>query len=178
VGVAALLFFSAILVALGVSGSGVVAGYAIGGVILSIVGLIGAAFVKSHPRLASAAMLISGGLGFSVVLGFRIGALLLLVAGIIGLIRKEKSVEPTPATPSLPVRFEEEKARAEVEIGSIAYWPPGKALCIFFGATPVSKREEPRAYGSVNVFAKVVGDPTVFRKVRDDDEVILERHES
>ena len=102
VGVAALLFFSAILVALGVSGSGVVAGYAIGGVILSIVGLIGAAFVKSHPRLASAAMLISGGLGFFVVLGFWIGALLLLVAGIIGLIRKEKPVEPKPATPSPP----------------------------------------------------------------------------
>ena len=79
---------------------------------------------------------------------------------------------------SIPVRLEEEKARAEVEIGSIAYWPPGKALCVFFGATPVSKHEEPRAYSPVNVFAKVVGDPTVFRKVRDNDEVILERHES
>lgn len=78
---------------------------------------------------------------------------------------------------SVPVDLKEEKARAEVEIGSVAYWPPGKALCIFFGATPVSKHGEPRAYSPVSVFAKVVGDPTVFRKVRDNDEVLLERHE-
>ncbi|WP_455363702.1 cyclophilin-like fold protein [[Eubacterium] cellulosolvens] len=78
---------------------------------------------------------------------------------------------------SIPVDLKEEKARAEVEMGSVAYWPPGKALCIFFGATPVSKHGEPRAYSPVNVFAKVVGDPTVFRKVRDKDEVLLERHE-
>lgn len=79
---------------------------------------------------------------------------------------------------SIPVDLKEEKARAEVEVGSIAYWPPGKALCVFFGATPVSKHGEPRAYSPVNVFAKVIGDPTVFKKVRDNDEVLLERHEA
>jgi len=79
---------------------------------------------------------------------------------------------------SIPVDFKEEKARAEVEVGSIAYWPPGKALCIFFGATPVSQHGEPRAYSPVNVFAKVVGDPTVFKRVRDNDEVLLERYEA
>jgi len=66
----------------------------IGGLVLSILGLIGAAFVKTHPRIASVAMLISGGLGLFVALGMWIGTLLLLVAGIIGLIRKEKRVEP------------------------------------------------------------------------------------
>jgi len=76
---------------------------------------------------------------------------------------------------SIPVNLNEEKARAEVEVGSIAYWPPGKALCIFFGATPVSQHGEPRAYSPVNVFAKVVGDPTVFSKVRDNDQVLLEK---
>lgn len=79
---------------------------------------------------------------------------------------------------SIPVDLKEEKARAEVEVGSITYWPPGKALCIFFGATPVSKHGEPRAYSPVNVFAKVIGDPTVFKKVRDNDEVLLERYEA
>ena len=79
---------------------------------------------------------------------------------------------------SIPVDLKEEKARAEVEVGSIAYWPPRKALCIFFGATPVSKHGEPRAYSPVNVFAKVIGDPTVFKKVRDNDEVLLEKHEA
>jgi hypothetical protein len=78
---------------------------------------------------------------------------------------------------SIPVNLGEEKARAEVEIGGIAYWPPGKALCIFFGPTPVSQHGEPRAYSPVNVFAKVLGDATVLRRVLD-DEVFLERHES
>lgn len=29
--------------------------------------------------------------------------------------------------------------RQDVEIGDLAYWPPGKALCLFFGPTPVSQ---------------------------------------
>jgi hypothetical protein len=78
---------------------------------------------------------------------------------------------------SIPVSLKEEKAKAEVEVGSVAYWPPGKALCIFFGATPVSEHGEPRAYSPVNVFAKVVVDPTVFKKVRDGEQVTLERVE-
>jgi len=76
---------------------------------------------------------------------------------------------------STPVGLKEEKARAEVEVGSIAYWPPGKALCIFFGATPVSQHGEPRAYSPVNVFAKIETNPAVFKKVRDGDEVTVEK---
>lgn len=76
---------------------------------------------------------------------------------------------------STPVGLKEERARAEVEVGSIAYWPPGKALCIFFGATPVSQHGEPRAYSPVNVFAKVETNPAVFKKVRDGDEVTVEK---
>ena len=40
----------------------------------------------------------------------------------------------------------------EVEIGTLAYWPTGSALCIFFGPTPVSTGSKPRAYSPVNVF--------------------------
>lgn len=73
--------------------------WAVGGVILSAIGLIGAAFVKSHPRPAGATMIISGILGLFVALGFWVGALLLLVAGIIALIRKEKPMQPPPPAP-------------------------------------------------------------------------------
>lgn len=76
---------------------------------------------------------------------------------------------------STTLDLKEEKARAEVEVGSIAYWPPGKALCIFFGPTPASRHGEPRAYSPVNVFAKIVGDPTAFKKVLDGEQVLLER---
>ena len=30
-------------------------------------------------------------------------------------------------------------------VGDVAIWPPGRALCIFFGPTPVSRGAEPRA---------------------------------
>jgi len=75
---------------------------------------------------------------------------------------------------STPVDAEEENARVEVEIGSVAYWPPGKAVCIFFGPTPVSTGTAPRAASNVNVFAKVVGDSSVFKRVRDGDEIRLQ----
>lgn len=78
---------------------------------------------------------------------------------------------------STSVVHKEENARTEVEIGSIAYWPPGKAICVFFGPTPVSKHGEPRAYSPVNVFAKIVGDAAAFKKVYDNDEVVLEKRE-
>jgi len=52
----------------------------------------------------------------------------------------------------------EENAKEEVDIGTIAYWPPGKAFCIFFGPTPVSTSLKPRAYSPVNVIGKINGD--------------------
>ncbi len=76
---------------------------------------------------------------------------------------------------SIPVKVKEENGREEVEIGSVAYWPPGNALCIFFGATPASDHGEPHAASPVNVFAKVVGDATVFKKVRGNEQVILNK---
>jgi hypothetical protein len=75
----------------------------------------------------------------------------------------------------IPIGLKEEKSRAEVEIGDLAYWPPGNAICIFFGATPASKHGEPRAYSPVNVFAKIIGDAAAFKKVQDGDQVTLER---
>lgn len=49
-------------------------------------------------------------------------------------------------------------AREIVEFGTLAYWPTGSALCIFFGRTPVSTDEKPRAYSPVNVFGRIIGE--------------------
>jgi len=68
-----------------------------------------------------------------------------------------------------------EEAQQTVDVGDIGYWPPGKAFCVFFGPTPASKGKEPRAASPVNVFARIVGDPLVFRKVKDGDKVRIER---
>jgi len=75
----------------------------------------------------------------------------------------------------IPVTVGLEEAQQTVDVGDIAYWPPGKAFCIFFGPTPASKGKEPRAASPVNVFAKIVGDPLVFRKVKDGDKVRIEK---
>lgn len=62
-------------------------------------------------------------------------------------------------------------ARAEVEIGELGYWPVGRAFCIFFGPTPVSTDDRPRAYSPVNVVGRVLGDATQLRAVVDNTPV-------
>jgi hypothetical protein len=56
-------------------------------------------------------------------------------------------------------------AREEVEVGELGYWPTGRAFCIFFGPTPVSTGERPRAYSPVNVLGRVLGDAKQLRAV-------------
>lgn len=76
---------------------------------------------------------------------------------------------------SIPVDASQENGKEVVELGDIAYWPPGKAFCIFFGRTPASRGDEIRAASAVNVFGRIVGDPLVFKKVSSGEEVIIER---
>lgn len=66
-------------------------------------------------------------------------------------------------------------AKDIVGLGDVAYWPEGACFCIFFGKTPASKGEEIRAASKVNVFGKIIGDCKVFKKVKSNDLVILER---
>lgn len=49
----------------------------------------------------------------------------------------------------------EAQAKAEVDEGDLAYWPAMPAFCIFFGPTPVSTGNRPRAASPVNVFGKL-----------------------
>ncbi|UCE52013.1 MAG: hypothetical protein JSV31_22540 [Desulfobacterales bacterium] len=66
----------------------------------------------------------------------------------------------------IPLNAElEADAREEVEVGDLGYWPAGPAFCIFFGPTPVSRGDTPRAYSPVNVFGQVVGDAKQFKTV-------------
>lgn len=78
---------------------------------------------------------------------------------------------------SIGVSVQSENAKDVVEVGDVAYWPPGQALCIFFGPTPASRGQEPRAASPVNVFGKVLNDASVFRKVRSGEEVVITKAE-
>jgi len=68
-----------------------------------------------------------------------------------------------------------EAPREVVDLGDLAYWPPGRAFCIFFGPTPASRGDECRAASAVNVVGKLQGDPAVFKKVRSGARVTIER---
>jgi uncharacterized protein len=66
----------------------------------------------------------------------------------------------------IPVMIEEsENARDVLEMGALAYWPPGNAFCIFFGRTPASRGNEIRAASAVNPIGRVIGDPTILKQV-------------
>jgi hypothetical protein len=71
-----------------------------------------------------------------------------------------------------------ESPRAVVEMGDLGYWPPGSAFCIFFGPTPASEGTEIRPASPVNVFGRIVGDPTVFKRARAGTLVRVERGSS
>ena len=70
---------------------------------------------------------------------------------------------------------EEEGASDVVEMGAVAYWPPGQALCLFFGRTPASRGDEIRAASAVNVIGAVEGDATALKQVRSGTRVVVER---
>lgn len=76
---------------------------------------------------------------------------------------------------AIPVKLKEESAQAIVSLGDLGYWPPGHAFCMFFGPTPVSRGQEIRPASPVNVLGRIVGDPTVLKKVQDGETVTLER---
>ena len=58
-------------------------------------------------------------------------------------------------TSETPVVVEEENAKSLVELSNVAYWPPGKAICLFFGPTPIGKKGEIKPYSPVNIIGKI-----------------------
>ena len=74
---------------------------------------------------------------------------------------------------TIPVTAGAEDARELVGLGDIAYWPPGKAMCIFFGKTPVSRGDEIRPASPVNLIGKVEGDYKLLKKVKDGEEITI-----
>jgi uncharacterized protein len=76
----------------------------------------------------------------------------------------------------IPVESKQEpQARSDMSVGEIAYWPTGKAFCIFFGPTPASRGKQPRAASPVNPLGNIQGDARKFRSVKDGEKIGLER---
>ena len=68
----------------------------------------------------------------------------------------------------VPVAFAlDSTATTSVKAGDIGYWPPGKALAIFFGPTPMSTGDDPVPASEVNIVGRIEGDATLLRNVKD-----------
>lgn len=65
---------------------------------------------------------------------------------------------------SIPVKIGAENSQTECEVGDVGYWPDGNGFCIFFGKTPASSGDKPVAASPVNIFAKIEGDPSIFKQ--------------
>ena len=67
-------------------------------------------------------------------------------------------------TDPLPVDSDAENSRPSVDLMDVAFWPPGKAICLFFGPTPISKNGMIIPYSPVNVIGKIKETDTGFLK--------------
>jgi hypothetical protein len=58
----------------------------------------------------------------------------------------------------IPIKMGEEKAKPTVELGTIAFWPMGSALCVFYGNS--------QPYSPVSILGKITSGLDLFKQVR------------
>ena len=68
-------------------------------------------------------------------------------------------------------------ATAVVEKGTIAFWQPGNALCLFWGPTPASRGDEIRAASAVSVCGMIDGDASELAGAPSGGEIRIARAE-
>jgi len=66
-----------------------------------------------------------------------------------------------------PVRMGTEKPKSKVEVGTMAYWPMGSALCVFYGPTD--------PYSPVNLVGKVTSNLEMFRSLKSGTKIRVEK---
>jgi len=66
----------------------------------------------------------------------------------------------------IPVKMGEEKAKATVETGTIAFWPMGSALCVFYGQS--------QPYSPVSILGKITNNLELFKQVKSGTRIKVE----
>ena len=65
-----------------------------------------------------------------------------------------------------PISQPRENAKSIVELNDVAYWPTGKAICLFYGPTPIGNPGEITPASPVNVIGKIIfPDKTILNDV-------------
>jgi len=91
----------------------------------------------------------------------------------VGMIVRKLPIEGRTATWKEEVYFEisvkmgEEKAKSTVEKGTIAFWPMGSAICVFYGET--------QPYSPVNVLGMITENLDLFSRVKSGTKIKMEK---
>lgn len=67
----------------------------------------------------------------------------------------------------IPVKMGEEKPKPTVETGTIAFWPMGSALCVFYGKS--------QPYSPVNTLGKITKNLELFKQVKSGTRIRVEQ---
>jgi len=59
-------------------------------------------------------------------------------------------------TSKSPITQPEENAKSLVQLNDVAYWPTGKAICLFYGSTPIGNPGDITPASPVNVLGKII----------------------
>ncbi len=79
-------------------------------------------------------------------------------------------------TNETPIDVSEENAKPLVDLNDVAYWPTGKAICLFFGPTPIGNKNEIKPYSPVNVIGKIIDpDKTILSKIKNGTNVTFRK---
>ncbi len=77
---------------------------------------------------------------------------------------------------SIPVLSElDEASQDKVNIGDLAYWPLGKAFCIFFGPTPLTTEGEIIPAGKVTIVGQITDNPKKLKFYEEGDFITISR---
>lgn len=69
-------------------------------------------------------------------------------------------------TSKSPISQPEENAKSTVDLFDVAYWPTGKAICLFYGPTPIGTLGEITPASPVNIIGKIISpDKTILNNI-------------
>ncbi len=69
----------------------------------------------------------------------------------------------------------DETSTTTVRVGDIGYWPPGRALAIFFGPTPLSGGPDPVPASEVNIVGRIKGDARELVEAKSEKRIVVRR---
>ena len=79
-------------------------------------------------------------------------------------------------TDESPIKIGSENAKPLVQLNDVAYWPTGKAICLFFGPTPIGNKGEIKPYSPVNIIGTIKNaDKKILSKIKNGNQVTFRK---